>query len=156
VASGLVMAIDPGKATGIARFAYREDLPLELVDAYTVPGGLDGILERPWLIEDAIGAFAVPFEQFVLSAGNAFTPDLEAVKIEGGLQAVGVTLNRQSRSDKALVGDSMLKRHGLWRTGKQVGWKDGRDANDAIIHGLAWAMKRRHRPTIERYWKKED
>jgi hypothetical protein len=38
-------------------------------------------------------------------------------------------------------------------TGKDVDHEDARDANDAMIHLFVHAMRIRHIPTLETYWR---
>jgi len=59
----------------------------------------------------------------------------------------------QSPADKKMVGDDFLKSHGFWVTGADVDHEDGRDANDAMLHLFAHAMRTRHMPTLRTYFK---
>lgn len=155
-----LMAIDPGKATGMASGHYSDTEPLVFDDIWTIPNGVDGFAEAYWSCGDSIYGDRLVVETFVLRA-NEFLANVEGVEVIGfikGTQTNGV--HWQARGDKAdLTGgkgepanNAFLKSHGLWQTGKMVGWKDGRDANDAIIHALVHMKKIRHVPTLQKYW----
>jgi len=167
-----VMAVDPGKATGVAIGRFTEDKPLEVIYTAIIPGGTQGFCE--WLHVTNDGKHMteldcmknhpeeygnidyhldVVCESFQLR-GAKFVPDLEPVRIEGVLiDHFGHIMNWQTPSTKTMVSDEFLKEHGLWVTGKDVDHADGRDANDAMIHLFAYAMKIRHIPTLEAYWR---
>ena len=166
------MSIDPGKATGIAIGRMTEELPLEVVYRAIIPDGTFGFIE--WLHrtrdgkaiveEDCLKNFRerymeldwhldVVCENFrVLSTD--FKPNVEPLRIEGVIMDhFGSAVNWQQPSDKKLVGDEFLKKNNLWLTGKEVNHADGRDANDAMLHLFARALKSKHGPTLEKYWK---
>ena len=155
-----IMSIDPGKSTGVAFGTYSDTEPYRLVDAFQIPGGMRGFYE--WLTTEHFTEldedYVVVSEKFVLRSSNKFVADLEPVMIEGLMYALwGDRIAYQQRSDKALIGDRILKEHGLWQTGSQHGWVDGRDANDAIIHAIAYLFKTHHKPTLKYFFKpKED
>lgn len=170
-----LIAIDPGRATGIAEGYYTDTEPLKFTDIYVTTDGIEGFAAR-W--EDALYCtdhFVV--ETFVPRA-NEFLANVDGVEVIGLIKGTmhgekhGGTSNPtampheyfwQERTEKAaLLGakdsvsekanNAWLKDHGLWQTGKMVGWKDGRDANDAIIHALVHMKKIRHIPTLLHYW----
>ena len=158
-----VLSIDPGKQSGVALGIYG-DYGYELVKVWQISDGLQGFIEwwketghkvivyREWAYMKPI---VVVCEKFVLRS-NQFVADTEPLLIEGALSALhNGDIVWQLRSDKSLVDDSVLKKNGLWHTGKQVGWKDARDTNDAIIHALAYLKKNKHIATLEKYWGKD-
>jgi hypothetical protein len=165
-----VLAVDPGQATGVAIGRYTDELPLKVIFTGIINGGTYGFSK--WLDDtndcgsiidkhmcdnalSPIGAeLRVVSENFKLRGGN-FAPDLEPLRIEGVLidHFWDTSLSWQAPADKGLVGDEFLKRHNLWLTGKDVDHTDGRDANDALLHLFAFAMKTKHRPTLEAYWR---
>lgn len=151
-----IEAYDPGKATGLAHGYFDDQTPFELDGAMII---------GPEAFEDYIWEWGTPaeptdpiriYEGFRLRSGNKFTADLTGVELIGQMKLVArkrlITLHKQMPTDKALVHDSVLKAAGIWQTGKMVGHADGRDANDAIIHILAYLKKTGHVPTIEHYW----
>lgn len=147
-----LLAIDPGVATGIALGFYTDAHPWDLVDRWIVKGGLDGFLS--WYHGEAPSeAYMARWvsERFVLR-DNDFIANTEPLRIEGAMIALGLDPTWQLRTDKALCKDAVLREHGLWTTGKMVGHVDGRDANDAIIHSLAYMKKTKHVPTLRKYW----
>lgn len=167
-----VMAIDPGKATGVAFGRFALDMPMEIIFSGIITGGAYGFAE--WLYNTHDGKtiiendcsynfpenydeleyhMDVVCENFKYRGGS-FTPDLEPLRIEGiVMDHFGNIINWNSPSDKSLVGDQFLKDNDLWQTGRDVGHTDGRDANDAIMHAFVYAMRARHLPTLEMYWR---
>ena len=168
-----ILAIDPGRATGVAIGRYTLVDPVEIIYTGIIPGGAVGFAE--WLYNtndvksivenDCSYGFPeeydgldwhidVACEVFKPRGGN-FAPDSEALRIEGiMIDHFGNIINWHSPSEKSLVNDSFLKEHDLWVTGKDVDHTDGRDANDALIHVFVYMMRNRHIPTLEAYWKK--
>lgn len=166
------MAVDPGKATGVAIGRMSKDSPLEVIYTAIIQGGTLGFID--WLEEvnngiaitelDCMANFPKEYasidyhldvicETFKLHGGR-FSPDLEPLRIEGVLMdRFGLIIKWQNPSDKAMVGDDFLKENNLWMTGSTVGHTDGRDANDALLHLFAYSMKIKHGPTLEAYWR---
>ena len=168
-----IIAFDPGKATGVAIGRRTDIYPLEVINIGIIPNGVHGFID--WMDQtngglnitqhDCLAYFpdfyveadwdhTIIAEKFTLR-NVKFTPDVEPARIEGVLMDRYTRIEWQQPSDKQLVGDAFLKRHGLWVTGKKVGHSDGRDANDALLHLFAHSMKTGHVPTLECYWQKE-
>lgn len=167
-----VMAVDPGRATGVAIGRYSVNMPVEVIYTGIIPGGTTGFAE--WLHQTNDGKYVaetdcsynfpenygdldwhldVVSETFKHRA-NKFVPDTEPLRIEGVLiDHFGSTMVWQTPADKTLVGDDFLKTNDLWVTGKDVDHTDGRDANDAMIHLFVYMMRQRHLPTLEAYWR---
>lgn len=145
-----LLSIDPGKATGWALGKFTPSAPYRLVSAGITHDGLQGFLD--WF-KLPHGDDVIVCEKFILR-NNGFVPDTTPLLIEGALSAlVGINrVNWQLRSQKSIVPDALLKNHGLWLTGRDVGHEDARDAMDAIIHALAWLARQKHRPTLEKYF----
>lgn len=167
-----VMAVDPGRATGVAIGRYSVSMPVEVIYTGIIPGGTLGFCE--WLHDTQDGKYVVEndcsynfpdhwgdlewhldyvCETFKPRGGN-FAPDSEPLRIEGVMMDhFGNNVIWHTPADKSLIGDDFLKEHQLWVTGKEVGHTDGRDANDAIIHLFVHMMRQRHLPTLEAYWR---
>lgn len=147
-----VEAYDPGKITGYALGAFDEETPLELVDAGALT--YEDIKELRY-VEFPIYNYCV-VERFDL-ADNDFKADLTGVRVEGMIDMLNFPHGKvvwRSRTKKEQVPDVVLREHGLWQTGGEVDWEDGRDANDAIIHLLGFvAFDLRHIPTLRKYFK---
>lgn len=147
-----LLSIDPGVATGLALGTYSDTQHYERIGVWIVKRGLDGFLD--WYHGEApnaaYGAQWVS-ERFVLR-DNDFIANTEPLRIEGAMIALGLDPVWQLRTDKALCKDEVLKENKLWVTGKMVGHVDGRDANDATIHALAYLKKQKHLPTLRKYW----
>lgn len=165
-----VMAVDPGKATGIAIGRYSATMPMEVIFNGVVTNGAYGfgewlhntndgktIIEQdcsynfPEEFDDLNHHLFVVCENFKLRGGN-FLANLEPLRIEGIIMDhFGQNIEWHSPIDKSLIKDKVLKENGLWVTGKDVDHEDGRDANDATIHLLVHAMRIRHTPTLRQY-----
>jgi len=145
-----LLSLDPGKQTGIALGTYGDEA-YELLNVWQIAGGLNGFIDW-WYSHYPLNESVLVSEKFVLR-NNAFVADTEPLLIEGALHVLyDNQIVWQLASDKSLVNDSVLRENNLWHTGKQVGWKDARDTNDAIIHGLAYLKKNKHIPTLQKYW----
>ena len=167
-----VMAIDPGRATGVAIGRLSITMPMEVVFTGIISGGTYGFAE--WLHDTNDGKSIIEndcsyncpeesaeleyhkdsvCENFKVRCGN-FVPDLEPLRIEGVvMDHFGSVTQWHTPADKSMVTDDFLKEHGLWLTGKDVDHEDARDANDAMIHLFVHAMRIRHIPTLETYWR---
>lgn len=147
-----IMAFDPGYATGICVGEFTEDTPLQLVDAMIIP--YEMMCE---LVIDPLGNTDPDYvvsERFELIAGNEFTADLHAPRVEGQLDSIFPKIHWRSPSDKVQVPDALLQKLGWWKTRADVDWEDGRDANDAIIHMLGFvAFELNHIPTLRAYFR---
>jgi hypothetical protein len=167
-----VMAVDPGKATGVAIARYSITMPMEVIFNGIVVGGAYGFGEWLHNTNDAKSIIEndcsynfpdefdeldyhlhVVCENFKLRGGN-FAADLEPLRIEGIIMDhFGHMIEWHSPSDKTLIGDDFLKENDLWVTGADVDHTDGRDANDATMHAFVHAMRIRHLPTLKIYWR---
>lgn len=160
--------------------SYSDSEPYTRRSFQQIQGGLDffiGLLlkdlDSPFYEEDEGPLFehqaktTIVFEQFTLRP-NGFTPSsraLEPLRIEGALRYYNdfSTLVMQAPSAQLLAGgdtpterkrnsDNVLKRAGLWVTGKDVGQKDADDVISAQKHALHYMIHTlKHEPTIERY-----
>ena len=149
-----IIAFDPGYATGIAVGEFSETEPLRLVDALIVAWP-EFRRVFPHAFGDLDPETLIVSEQFRLISGNDFTADLIPVKVEGLMESVfEERIIWRPASDKTQVSDETLQRIGWWKTGNDVEWEDGRDANDAIIHMLGYvAFELNHTPTLRAYFK---
>lgn len=151
-----LLVFDPGLVTGVAEMSYTDDEPIGLDLGYVVTNGALGM--SLMLSTTAGSAFkrgyhTVIYERFRLR-GNGPPPEIEGVRVEGVLiESFRDTMIPQHREHKHMVPDRVLKDNGLWQTGRMVAWEDGRDVNDAIIHGIYYAaFTQRHRPTLEAFF----
>lgn len=151
-----ITAYDPGKVIGIARGSFTDKEPLSILKAWAIP--YPNFLEWGQNPVEDYGEFwsdIIVSEIFTARTDNEFVPDLTSVRVEGILD-LAYGPNRvvwRPRTKKEQVPDKVLKDHGLWKTGKDVSWEDGRDVNDAIIHMLGHvAFDLRHKPTLRKYF----
>lgn len=148
-----VVSYDPGLVTGVAQGVFSDTEPLRLVGATVVPYDVM-VVSYPDL--SRIEFDHKVSELFVLRTNNPFAADLTGVRVEGILEAAygPENIHWRDRTTKSQVPDQILKDHGLWQTGADVDWEDGRDANDAIIHMLGYvAFELKHRPTLGKYFR---
>jgi hypothetical protein len=166
------MAIDPGRTTGVAEGHYSDTEPLKFTEIYVTTDGIEGF-GTIW--EDALASMDDFVVETFIPRANEFIANVDGVEVIGLIKGTMYAEARhveegtlhdyffQARTEKgALLGakesasekanNAWLKDHGLWQTGSMVGWKDGRDANDAIIHALVHMKKIRHVPTLLHYW----
>lgn len=146
-----IVALDPGKITGVAYGQFSNESPLALIKVEAVPYNW---LDQEWWSDIYAHHDIFVSESFTLR-DNAFMADLTPVKIEGMMDLMlDGMVNYRQPALKTQVPDTVLKEHGLWQTGKDVDWEDGRDANDAIIHLLGHvAFTLKHLPTLREYFK---
>lgn len=158
-----ITGIDPGKATGWAGGVYSDTEPFELKWAHITPNFNESL--EIWFnsFYDNASNGRLVVERFVLRGQN-FVPNIEGVKFEGVIEATWdqyfneiiwqpISMKgKRGKASKTSAFDSELKRLGMWQTGKMVGHKDGRDANDAIIHILKRLIADKHMPTLEAYF----
>lgn len=153
-----VWAFDPGEVTGVAQGVYSATNALEVGSVSAVPvEDLRAFLTS--LVQTKHVPEAIVVEFFKARTNNRFVANDTAKKVEGYIEAVfgREKLVYRPRTKKEQVPDRVLKDHGLWQTGKQVDWTDGRDVNDAVIHLLGYvAFDKHHRPTLSKYFKRTE
>lgn len=149
-----LLTIDPGYATGIALGWYSSIEGYVLHDKWLVPGGAAGFADW-WKIN---GYFMRNFDKVIEGFINHDGPaDLVSVEVIGWIKGERISVDEyQPPSDKHQCPDRVLKDHHLWVTGSDVVWTDGRDVNDAIIHAIAYLKKKRHLPTLAKYFPDSD
>lgn len=151
-----LVTVDPGESTGVALGSFGDDKPYTLIETWQPRGGAEGF--RDFIEENGFNFGHADHvkvaELFVLRSAekDGRVPNIEPKKIEGLMLAWHWDVIYQHRWMKANVKDQVLKDHGLWQTGKRFDHPDGRDANDAIVHALAYLKSKRHLPTLRKYW----
>lgn len=152
-----ILSIDPGKITGLTWGKFSDTEPYKIVDTQAVE--FDDLSDMIWNGNHLWGDILV-IERFVPQSGAEYAlkeDDLAGVEVIGMLKHGLVhDFNKvyyQLRSEKWNVPDEVLKKHGLWKEGKDVNWDDGRDVNDATIHALVWLKKQEHLPTLNAYFR---
>lgn len=170
--SSTLLAVDGGESTGLAMFQFSETKPAELIRYAQVEDGIAGF--KRWLDN-----YDWPRVDFVVQ--EAFTPlqnsgfsltrkSVTPLLIEGALVMAGLIQPYEAKSpqhqrpaemyftggrdlaDKKKRAHKWLKEHGLYVTGKDVGCKDANDVRSALLHGVVWFRKQKHRATIERWF----
>lgn len=183
-----LISIDPGKSTGIAVGTYSDTEPFKLTHVFQIEGGVEGFLEkvtsyydeRGWP-EDRLeigpevfdlsdtgdkGSITVIAEKFsARGSANKFaykTGDLEPLRVEGAILALGITPTWVSPASQYFAGGESnnpttnahrwLKANGLHVTGKDVNCKDANDARSAILHCISYLRRQNHIPTLQRFF----
>ena len=141
----LLLALDPGRSTGWSVWEYGDTKPLTHLEHGTIAGGLEGFID---FAMGKHGYDEVVAETFRLD-GRTVKPDVTPLRIEGALTTLFPGWVGQPNSHKVHAPDALLKRAGLWWPGK------GHD-RDSARHALAYMKLRRHLPTIERYWPRQE
>lgn len=154
--SSRLLAIDPGQATGWSLWELPDDGPMERLSYGLIQGGWEGFDEW-WESNDIDGIRHIDVDTVVcedyIPDGRATQIDPNALLIKGYLGGYlgKENVTYQRNAVKITVGDKLLKQHGFWLTGKQVGWKDARDVNDSELHALGWG-KINHLSTTKYFW----
>lgn len=176
-----VLSIDPGLSTGIVLGHYTETEPYVQDAFWQVEEGLPGFLRWHeehfdqdrwdcWVFPelDMLGGVSVTVvcEQFVpLASARAFrVEELEPIRIEGAIEALDIAAVWQRAGAQVLAGgdtpaqrkkasDDLLRRAGLWTTGKMVSMPDSNDVNSAQKHAMHYmAFDLKHEPTMKAYF----
>ena len=138
-----LVAYDPGETTGYSWWGYDVDVPLYILSAGQINGGLEGFLKHAPLEADIVVC-----ESFILD-GRTPNPNLTPLKIEGALEALkertGYELHFQRNNFKKHVSDQLLKRYDLWMPSYP-------HAMDSMRHALAYMKTSMHMPTLKQYF----
>ena len=147
-----LLALDPGKTTGMSIWTYDADTPLTKVGHGQIEGGVDGFLEYFYPSNMFMPWDVIVSESFVLD-GRTPNPDVTPLKIEGILEAhafrTGCQLRFQRNNFKAHVDNDLLKRNSLYIPGMP-------HAMDSMRHALAFMKTSYHTPTLNAYFKVEE
>lgn len=154
-----LLSIDPGWATGISLWRVPDDEPIERLTYWLIAGGIEAFsfwFENVFLGDNRFDREDILVCEEFIQDGRTPKVDTNALLIQGylmGAWGIDDVVWQPNVMKNAKTGDALLKQHGLWLTGKQVGWKDGRDVMDSQLHALAWA-KNNHAPSQEFFFPK--
>ena len=141
-----VMAVDPGKSTGIVLGEFYDDREFSIIH-------VQQLKHEHWMsnVYDILATYneyapnVIVCEQFDLRPGNNFLADLTPVKINSVLEwEIGGIVWQTPAMAKTTMPDHVLKSLGFWPTGSSVGQPDADDARDAGRHFFLWAVTKRH------------
>ena len=141
-----VMAVDPGKSTGIVIGDFHDDREFSIIHVRQLK-------HEHWMINvyDILAAYneyapdVAVCEQFDLRPGNNFLADLTPVKINSVLEwEIGGIVWQTPAMAKTAMPDHVLKSLGFWPSGSTVCQPDADDARDAGRHLFLWAVTKRH------------
>lgn len=141
-----VMAVDPGKSTGIVVGDFYDDREFSIVHVqqfkyeHWTASAYDILATRNEFAPDIVVC-----EQFDLRPGNNFLADLTPVKINSVLEwEIGDIVWQTPAMAKTTMPDHVLKSLDFWPTGATVSQPDADDARDAGRHLFLWAVTKRH------------
>lgn len=144
-----VLAVDPGKSTGVAFFAWDGESDPALMSAYEAqPEEFAEVIRE--LLSAAKGELTVVCERFIINAQtvrNSQAPySLEQIGVLKqclrDIQIPDTSIVWQSPADaKAMFPNPALKKVGYWHKGGEG------HALDAIRHGLLCLVKRGWKPS---------
>lgn len=162
-----LLSIDPGMSTGIVLGKFTGDTAYERILRWQVEEGLYGFFDWHESIPgDWLHAGVVVVEKFVpLPMARTFkTEELEPIRIEGAIEALGISPVWQRAASMVLAGgdtpaqrkrrsDDRLRALGLWSTptnmGKDYTLKDCNDINSAQKHAISYLRSISHKPTLD-------
>lgn len=141
-----VMAVDPGKSTGIVVGEFYDDHSFSIIH-------VQQLKHEHWMssVYDILATYneyapdVIVCERFDLRPGNNFLADLTPVKINSVLGwEIGDIVWQTPAMAKTTMPDNALKLLGFWPTGASVSQPDADDARDAGRHLFLWAVTKRH------------
>lgn len=157
-----VLVIDPGMETGFVFAEYDDDKPVTIRRAWQTKDGLEGARASLWDHAVGIGTQTWVFEKFRTGPRVYKATELEALRIEGAVRILHGNVVMQYNGAMLLAGtnhggpgknkiaaDNVLRKLGLWHTGKMIGAKDANDVNSAMKHLVAYLRGIGHAPTME-------
>ena len=141
-----VMAVDPGKSTGIVIGDFHDDREFSIIHVQQLKR--DHWMSSVYDVLTTYNEYApdvIVCEQFDLRPGNNFLADLTPVKINSVLEwEIGDIVWQTPAMAKTTMPDRVLKSLDFWPTGTSVGQPDANDARDAGRHLFLWAVTKRH------------
>lgn len=141
-----VMAVDPGKSTGIVVGDFYDDREFSIIHVQQLK--YEYWMSNVYDILTTYNKYApdvVVCEQFDLRPGNNFLADLTPVKINSVLEwEIGGIVWQTPAMAKTTMPDHVLKSLGFWPTGTDVSQPDADDVRDAGRHLFLWAVTKRH------------
>lgn len=139
----LIECYDPGETTGYAKI-YFDEHSFAILD-------YRAIHEGPWGLFPQVDSDVMVVEGFYPEDTFVNTTPLEVIGIlkQHSIYA-GAPIVMQKRTDKSRVSDQKMKDAGLWIENYEVNHVDARDVNDAIKHGIIYAMNNGCRHIVER------
>ena len=148
-----ILAVDPGRRSGVSLVTYGEADPVRLLASWDVPGGVEGFIS--WVVENEPAVLeCVVYEDFILREGKHGV-DLEPLKVIGALHVLAhelqIPLHPQPPAGRLkAVSDEAMARLGMTFSGN----KD-RNIKESARHSV-WFLKRQgHIPTIRAAWPPE-
>ena len=147
-----LLALDPGKTTGVSIWQYDADTPLTHIGHGQIPDGVYGFIDYFYPQGMAQPFDVIVSEQFILD-GRTPNPDITPLHIEGVLlghqERTGKQVRFQRNNFKKHISDEFLKEHNFY-------WPGSPHAMDSARHALAYMKTSYHAPTLNTYFKVEE
>lgn len=145
-----IIALDPGKTTGVAFLDYSEITSPTLVDhGSKSPENLTHTLDD-YISRVGTDNALIVVERFVLREGM-YGVDTSPIEVIGRIKEWSKDRPHpfvwQLPSEKELATNEVLRRMGLWLKGK-----DQRHVMDAVRHAVVYLVKQKHMPTLKKGW----
>jgi hypothetical protein len=145
-----ILAVDPGKRTGVAWLKVTPDKPAEIIQAFETNGTLVEILHLfyEWHINaDVNGEYIVVCEDWIPYQTEFATKPALAIEPMAWLKLLAhvgeIEIQTPAPQQRLAVSDDAIKRAGYWQKGGE-GHK-----RSAVRHGLCWVLRQQHLPTME-------
>ena len=167
----ILFAIDPGLSSGVARGEFSDTEPLVITDQWQTGGGVKGFVDK-FAAELYDQRAIIVCEKFIPRPNEGFNHTLKSIepmRIEGWCVGTGIMpdypherwqqpaqrlfMGGDDHDDRVKRANEFLKKHGLYRTGSQLGQPDGDDANSATLHAIAFIRSIRHLASLRVYFK---
>lgn len=143
----VALCLDPGKVTGAAYVQWGRTQGLSVIATHAIENGCEGFID--WFRSHA------PFQLIICEEFNidGTITGTWSAQIEGALKAMwGSPIVWQRRDDKAVIRKGEPERND-WLASRGIHLKTQHE-RDAVVHGLVYARRQGHLPTIEKYWPK--
>ncbi len=151
-----ILAVDPGKRTGIALVHFDDDAPAVVTWTWDVDGGLEGwadwITEYREIFVDS--DFFIVYESFTPREG-VHGVGTDAPEVIGALRTWaddwGIPAVPQPPAGRVrAVPDAIVKSLGFNKS------KEQRNIFEAVRHSIWYLKNARHLPTIKKFWGSPD
>jgi hypothetical protein len=147
-----ILSIDPGGIgghTGVVVGSYDPSTPLKITFNEAIGGGFEGFYE--WVHKDTHKRLFMPLNGSVVVCEHfslrGHTADITPAFIEGGVRMLNPQTVLQNPSDA--FGNKFITRADLSIWSAPFEKDHHKDQESALIHMLAFLVKRNHKPTVD-------
>lgn len=149
-----IMAVDPGKRTGVVFVTFNDGTPMEVVDSWDIPGGAQGFLDfldthrQPARTPEPVD-FAV-YERFIPREGvhgvGTDAPEVLGVLLHWANEHDLLAVPQSPAGRKKAVPDKVLDKF------YQFSGNADRNVKEAARHAVWYLKNAKHLPTIRKGW----